>query len=41
VLGAYYDLEKNQRFAITGIYREEAYRSVNTTAVFATYTVGL
>jgi hypothetical protein len=41
VLGAYYDMEKNQRFAITGIYREEAYRSVNTTAVFATYTVGL
>jgi hypothetical protein len=41
VLGAYYDVEKNQRFGITGIYREEAYRSVNTTAVFATYTVGL
>jgi hypothetical protein len=41
VLGAYYDVEKNQRFAITGIYRQEAYRSVNTTAVFATYMVGL
>jgi hypothetical protein len=41
VLGAYYDLEKNQRFAITGAYRQESYKAVSTTTVMATYTVGL
>jgi hypothetical protein len=41
VLGAYYDLEKNQHFAITGIYRQESYKAVSTTTVMATYTVGL
>ena len=39
--GAHYDIDKRQRISLTGIYREEAYRSVNTTAVFATYMVGL
>ena len=40
-LGAYYDIEKNQRLGITGIYRQEAYQAVQTTTVLATYTVGL
>jgi len=40
-LGAYYDIEKNQRIGITGIYRQEAYQAVSTTTVMATYTVGL
>ena len=41
MLGAYYDIEKNQRLGITGIYRQEAYQAVSTTSVMATYTVGL
>lgn len=41
VLGAHYDIEKNQRFAITGIYRQESYQAVSTTTLLATYTVGL
>ena len=40
-LGAYYDIVKNQRLGITGIYRQEAYQAVSTTTVMATYTVGL
>jgi hypothetical protein len=40
-LGAYYDVAKNQRVGITGIYRQEAYQAVSTTTVMATYTVGL
>jgi len=40
-LGAYYDIENNQRLGITGIYRQEAYQAVQTTTVMATYTVGL
>jgi len=40
-VGAYYDIEKNQRIGITGIYRQEAYQAVSTTTVLATYTVGL
>ena len=40
-IGAYYDVEKNQRLAIAGIYRQEAYQTVQTTTVMATYTVGL
>jgi len=39
--GAHYDIDKRQRISLTGIYREEAYRSVNTMALFATYRVGL
>ncbi|WP_068320925.1 beta strand repeat-containing protein [Polynucleobacter yangtzensis] len=41
MLGASYDIEKNQRLGITGIYRQEAYQAVGTTTVMATYTVGL
>jgi hypothetical protein len=41
VLGAYYDIEKNQRLGITGIYRQEVYQAVQTTTVMATYTIGL
>ena len=40
-LGAYYDIAKNQRLGVTGIYRQEAYQAVSTTTVMATYTVGL
>ena len=40
-LGAYYDIAKNQRLGITGIYRQEAYQAVSTTTVMATYTIGL
>jgi hypothetical protein len=40
-LGAYYDVAKNQRLGITGIYRQEPYQAVSTTTVMATYTVGL
>ena len=40
-VGAYYDIEKNQRLGITGIYRQEPYQAVQTTTVMATYTIGL
>jgi hypothetical protein len=40
-LGAYYDIAKNQRLGVTGIYRQEAYQAVSTTTVMATYTIGL
>ena len=40
-VGAYYDVAKNQRLGITGIYRQEAYQAVSTTTVMATYTIGL
>ncbi|BEI32968.1 beta strand repeat-containing protein [Polynucleobacter sp. HIN5] len=39
-LGGYYDILKNQRIGITGIYRQEAYQAVSTTTVLATYTIG-
>lgn len=40
-VGAYYDIEKNQRLGVAGIYRQEPYQSVSTTTVIATYTIGL
>ena len=40
MLGTYYDVAKNQRLAISGIYRQEAFQGVSTKTVFATYTVG-
>ncbi|CAM3762000.1 autotransporter outer membrane beta-barrel domain-containing protein [Polynucleobacter arcticus] len=40
MLGASYDVEKNQRVGVTGIYRQEAYQAAATTTVMATYTVG-
>ena len=40
-VGAYHDIEKNQRLGVTGIYRQEPYQAVSTTTVMATYTVGL
>ena len=40
-IGSTYDIEKNQRLGITGIYRQEPYQAVQTTTVMATYTVGL
>jgi len=41
MLGAYYDIEKNQHLGINAIYRQEAYQAVSSTTVMATYTVGL
>jgi hypothetical protein len=40
-LGAYYDIAKNQRLGVAGIYRQEAYQAVSTTTVLATYMIGL
>jgi autotransporter-associated beta strand protein len=39
-LGAYYEIEKNQRLGITAIYRQEPFRPVSTEAAMASYTVG-
>jgi hypothetical protein len=39
-VGSYYDIEKNQRLGVTGIYRQEPFQAVSTTTVMATYTVG-
>jgi hypothetical protein len=36
-----YDVEKNQRLDIAGIYRQELYQAVQTASVIATYTVSL
>jgi hypothetical protein len=41
MLGAYYDVEKNQRLGINAIYRQEPFQAVSTTSVMVTYTVGL
>ena len=40
-LGAYFDPVRNQRIGITGIYRQEPYQSVSTTAIMATYAIGI
>jgi hypothetical protein len=40
MLGATYDVQKNQRLGVTGIYRQESYQATATTTVMATYTVG-
>jgi hypothetical protein len=40
-VGGYYDILKNQRIGITGIYRQEPYQAISTTTVLATYTIGL
>ena len=39
-IGAYYDVEKNQRLGINAIYRQEAYQAISTTTAMTTYTVG-
>ncbi|MBU3620242.1 autotransporter domain-containing protein [Polynucleobacter sp. CS-Odin-A6] len=39
-VGAYYDLEKNQRLALTAGYTQTPYRAVSTTTVMTTYTIG-
>lgn len=41
MLGAYYDLEKNQRISLTGIYRQAPYQGVGATTYMALYTIGL
>lgn len=40
-LGAAYDIKRNQRIGINGIYRQEPYQAISSTTVMATYTVGL
>ena len=40
-VGGYYDILKNQRIGVTGIYRQEPYQGVSTTTVMATYTLGM
>ena len=40
MLGTYYDIEKAQRVALTGIYRQEPFQAIGSTTVLATYTVG-
>ena len=40
-IGGYYDILKNHRFGVTGIYRQEPFQAVSTTTVLATYTIGL
>jgi autotransporter-associated beta strand protein len=40
-IGATYDVDKNQRIGVTGIYRQEPFQAVSSTTVMATYTVGL
>jgi hypothetical protein len=40
-VGAYYDLEKNQRLGLTAGYAQTPFKAVSTTSVMATYTVGL
>jgi autotransporter-associated beta strand protein len=40
-VGAYYDVEKNQRLGISAIYRQEAYQAISTTTVMTTYAIGL
>ena len=40
MVGASYDVAKNQRVAVTGTYRQEAFQNVSSKTVFATYTVG-
>ena len=40
-LGGYYDILKNQRIGVTGIYRQEPFQAVSTTTVLLTYTIGL
>lgn len=40
-LGAYYDIVKNQRIGITGIYRQESYQAISSTTVMVMYTIGL
>ena len=41
MLGAYYDIEKNQRLGLTGMYRQEACQATESTTVMMTYMVGL
>ena len=41
MLGAYYDIVKNQRIGVTGIYRQEPFQAVSTTTVLLTYTIGI
>lgn len=41
MLGGYYDVEKNQRIGVTGIWRQEPFQAIGSTTVMATYTVGL
>lgn len=39
-LAASYDVERNQRFSVTGIYHQDAYQAKASTTVIAAFTVG-
>ena len=41
MLGAYYDVEKNQRISLTGVYRQAPYQGVGATTYMALYTIGI
>ena len=41
MIGTYYDIEKNHRVGLTGIWRQEPFQAVGSATVIATYTVGL
>lgn len=41
MLGAYYDVEKNQRVTLSGVYRQAPYQGVGATTYMALYTIGL
>ena len=40
MVGASYDVAKNQRVAVTGTYRQEAFQNVSSKTVFVNYTIG-
>ncbi len=40
-LGAYYDLTHNQRLDLYGVYRQEPYQGLSSTAVIVNYAIGL
>jgi hypothetical protein len=40
-LGAFYDIGRNQRLNVTGVYREEPFQGKSTTSLMVNYAVGL
>ena len=38
---AYYDILKNQRIGVIGIYRQEPFQAISTTKVMVTYAIAL
>lgn len=41
MVGAYHDIEKNQRLSLSGVYRQAPYQGVGATTYMAMYTIGL